>query len=177
MARKFARLYVNIWSDPDFVALHTDEQVVYLGLISSADISWCGVNPLLPQRFAGLAANLTEHKARRAFATLQETRFVIVDTDTAEIAARTFIRHDEVMRQPNIAKAMGRALGLVRSDRIREAILDELGREFATDPGLRGWASLQAAYPDIYDKAVAKASGNPSRKGSRKPSDNPNGKG
>lgn len=172
MARKHARILVSIWDDPDFVALTTAQQVTYFALLSSKDLSWCGVNPLLPQRFSGLASDLNERKARAAFDALADARFIVADHDTAEVAARTFVRHDDILNQPNVTKAMGRALGLVRSDRIRRAIVDELHRVHLESPDAKGWPSLRASYPDLYAE-VSKPSAKGCRKGSVNPSGNP----
>lgn len=162
MARKHARILVTIWDDPEFTALTSVQQVVYFAVISSKDISWCGVNPLLPQRFAGIASDITERKALAAFEMLEARRFVVADRATAEVAARTFVRHDEILRQPNVTKAMGRAYELVRSEVIRDSITTELGRSLRDDPDASGWASLRAAYPELFNEAKRKASPNPS---------------
>lgn len=168
MARKAARILVSIWDDQDFIALPAIQQVTYFAVLSSRDLSWCGVNPLLPQRFSRISADMTEAKAVRALDALAEARFVIVDRSTAEVAARTFVRHDEVLRSPNVSKAMCRALGDVRSERIRESVKDELGRLLAEEPDANGWASIRSAFPELFAEVSAKGSRNPSPKGSRK---------
>lgn len=164
MARKFGRLHVSTWDDSDYTSLTCTQQQVYNALYSSRDISWCGVLPLLPQRLAGLASDLTLTKVRAALSALDRARFVVVDEATAEICVRRFIHHDEVMAQPNVAKAMGRALSLVHSEKIRQCIIDELTRESDERPDLGGWASLAAAYPELSEEVHA----NPWRKGYRK---------
>lgn len=170
MARKHARILVSIWDDEDFVALTAVQQVVYFAVLSSKDLSWCGVNPLLPQRFAGIACDITERRALAAFDVLAERRFLIADHDTAEVAARTFVRHDDILQQPNVTKAMGRAIGLVRSHTIREAIIAELTRAHRELPDAKGWGSLRLAYPELFAEVIGKGSGNPSPNPSRKAS-------
>ena len=172
MARRHARILVSIWDDADFVALTSAQQVVYFAVLSSKDLSWCGVNPLLPQRFSRISSDLTERKAIAAFDVLTARRFLVADYGTAEVAARTFVRHDDILAQPNVAKAMGRAIGLVRSEAIRESILTELARTLEERPDAKGWPSLRAAYPELFAEVVAKGSENPSPN----PSGNPYGK-
>lgn len=168
MARKFARVLVSVWDDPDFVSLRTAEQHAYFAILSSRDISWCGVTPLLPQRFAPISADMTARKFTNALESLQAKRFVELDEGTAEILARSFVRHDDILRQPNVTKAMGRAFGLVRSESLQRTIIGELARAYRDDPEAKGWPSLREAYPDLFSSTVDKASRNPSRNPSRK---------
>ena len=170
MARKFARILISIWDDDDFLALRTADQHAYFALVSSSDLSWCGVAPLLPQRFSKIATDMTPRKFANALDALEAGRFVIIDRETAEVSARTFVRHDDILKMPNVTKAMGRAFGLVRSPAIRSAIVSELGRAYHDDPEARGWGSLEVAYPELFADVIAKGSrnpfGNPSRKAS-----------
>lgn len=162
MARKAARLLVSIWDDKDFTALPSVQQVVYLSILSSRDLSWCGVNPLLPQRFSGVSADMTERKAAAALDALAAARFLIIDRSTAEVAVRTFVRHDEVLRSPNVSKAMGRALGDVRSNGIRKAVKAELKRLWIEDSAANGWGAIRAAYPELFTEVTGNPSENPS---------------
>lgn len=162
MARKHARLLLSIWDDADFTALAPTEQSVYFGIISSRDLSWCGVAPLLPQRLVRNAAGLTERKIASALDRLCKDRFVVIDRDTAELAVRTFVRHDEIMRQPNVVKAMATALDRVHSDRLRDVILDEVARDYVENPGYPGWKTLENSFPMVSAKVHEKASRNPS---------------
>ena len=173
MARKHASILVSIWEDPDFIALPSLHQVVYFAVLSSRDLSWCGVNPYLPQRFKAMSADMTERRFTGAVEALDDARFLVLDRDTAEVAARTFVRHDDILNVPNVSKAMGRALQLVRSPRIRTSVISELARVHRERPDARGWASFAAAYPDLFSEVC----GIPSLKGSRNPSANPSAKG
>lgn len=168
MARKAARLLVSIWDDAEFTALCAVEQVIYFSVLSSRDLSWCGVNPLLPQRMSRISRDMNARKAERALEILAERRFLLIDHDTAEVAARTFVRHDDILSSPNVSKAMCRALEVVRSDHIRSAIFGELIRLHDEQPDARGWASIKGAFPDVFSQVSAKGSANPSANPSRK---------
>jgi len=177
MARKYGKSWVSRWDDADFVGLTSSQQAFYDALSTHPDISWCGVLPLVPTRFVGLASDYTEPKCRALIKALDKARFLVVDSRTGEMCVRTFIRWDEVLKVPNVTKAMGRAFYLVHSDRIREAILAELAKDLDDFPDLAGWPALQASYPELMDMVRATLDGNPSSNGSAKGSANPSVKG
>ena len=162
MARDHARLLVSIWSDEEFVTLKVAQQMTYLSLISSPDLSWCGVAPLLPQRTARLAADLTEAKVRAALDELQGRRFLVIDDATAEIAVRSYVRHDGILKQPNVTKAMVKALLRIHSDDVAGVIRDELARELRENPDAKGWPSVRSEQPELFAELQEKASQNPS---------------
>ena len=173
MARKHARLMVSVWDDEDFTSLTSIEQNVFFALISSRDLSWCGVAPYLPKRLIRNASDLTERKVVAAIERLRATRFVVVDADTDEILVRRFVHYDEVMKQPNVAKGMASATKRVHSQHLSTVILDELARELVEQPDFKGWASLRASFPELFDQVCSKAS----RKGFGNPSVTPLAKG
>ena len=130
MAREHARIYLSAWDDDDFLALTQAEQWAYWALLSSPDLSWCGVAPLLPQRLAKLSRDGNAAKISRALAGLEAQRFILIDSETVEVAVRTFVRHDGVMKQPNVLCAAIKAWGKVHSEPIREALRDEFRRAY-----------------------------------------------
>lgn len=166
MARKHARLMVSVWDDSDFVSLTSIEQNVFFALISSRDLSWCGVAPYLPKRLTRNASDLTERKVIAAIERLRATRFVVIDDDTDEILVRRFVHYDEVMKQPNVAKGMATAMKRVHSQHLSTVLVDELARELVEQPDFKGWAALRASFPELFaqvcEKATSKGSGNPS---------------
>lgn len=162
MARKHARLLLSIWDNDDFTRLAPAEQTVYFGLLTSRDLSWCGVAPLLPQRLVRNSHGMTERKVTTALDRLSKGRFIVIDRSTAELAVRTFVRHDEVMRQPNVAKAMATAFAKVHSERLQEVILDEVARDFIEHPEYPGWKALANCFPKVMGKVEEKACRNPS---------------
>lgn len=162
MARDHARLLVSIWDDPDFVSLATPAQSVYFSLISSPDLSWCGVAPLLPQRLIRNAFDLTERKVKQSMSDLAERRFLIIDPDTAEVLVRTYVRHDGILKQPNVTKALVRALDRVHSEALVEAVKVELGRLLSDEPDHKGWDTIRSGWPELFAELHAKATPNPS---------------
>lgn len=173
MARRHARLMVSVWDDDDFVSLTSIEQNVFFALISSRDLSWCGVAPYLPKRMARNASDLTERKVVAAIGKLEAERFVVIDNDTDEILVRRFVHYDEVMKQPNVAKGMATSLNRVHSQHLSSVIVSELAREMVEQPEFKGWASLRASFPELFEQVRAKGSA----KGSANPSVSPLPKG
>lgn len=147
MAREHARIFVSIWEDADFLALGMAEQWTYMALLSSPDLSWCGVLPLLPQRLGRLSRDGSPAKAAKALAGLGAARFVLVDEGTAEVCIRTYVRHDGVMKQPNVVCAAIKAWAKVHSDPIREAIREEFAKAYAE------------GFPEGFGEGFAKAFG------------------
>lgn len=162
MARDHARLLVSIWEDADWTSLDTASQTVYSALISSPDLSWCGIAPLLPQRIARGARDLTERKVRVAFTELTKRRFLVIDEETAEILVRSYVRHDGILKQPNVTKALVRALDRVHSDALAEAVKVELARLLTAEPTLRGWQTITEEWPQLFAELLAKGKPNPS---------------
>lgn len=131
MARDHARIWISIWDDADFTSLPIAHQRMYLALMSNEDINYVGVAPLLPGRLARKAADLTERKVMQSIDALADALFVIVDKTTSEVCVRTFIRHDGILKQPNVVRAMNKAYAKVHSETIRAAIREELPKALA----------------------------------------------
>lgn len=145
MAREHARLMTRIWFDDDWRTLSTDAQRVYLLAISQQDMSYAGVVPYRPKRWASLSKRTTVARIRSAVAELEAGGYVVVDEDTEELLVRTFIRHDRVLAVPNVARAMVRAYRAIVSDHLRDRVLGELARSYRTSTAEtreKGWGVL-----------------------------------
>ena len=160
MARNHARLLVSIWDDEDWLALTTSQQITYAALMSSEDLSWCGVALLTPQRLARTSVDMTERRVRANLKVLEAARFLVLDESTAEILVRSYVRHDDLLKQPNITKAMVKSLDRVRSADIRHAVIVELGRKYKEEPDLKGWHTIQGLRPELFEEVLANRSGN-----------------
>ena len=180
MPRTHVRMLTSIWDDDDWRALTTIQQQTYWAVLSSEDLSWCGVAPLLPQRLVKFASDLTERKVRAAISALADARFFVVDEATAEVLVRSYVRHDGIMKQPNVTKAMVGAYGKVHSANLQAVVISELGRLYREDPppprvepepGQRkpkktGWEILEDEFGLMFElivKASRNPFGNPSR--------------
>ena len=150
---KYVRVMRSIWTDPDWLALPSRSKMIYLQLISQANISKAGVLPTVPKRWASMYPDLDVDDVLSAIGDLESAGFVLVDDDTEELLVRTYMRYDEMYAQPNGRKAISAALDEIVSGTLRETVVEELA------------------------ELTGEGSGNPSRNPSGKGSGNPSGKG
>lgn len=130
MAREHGRVFVNIWSDPDWISLTERAQRTYILALSQPDLSYAGVLATRYRRWSGFAADSSVTKIRRSVTELEATGFVMTDDSTEEMWIRTFVRHDGILTFPNVTKAMVKGFRAIQSPSIRAAFLDELVDEF-----------------------------------------------
>lgn len=185
MPRTRAMILTSIWSDPDFVALSPATKLVYLALLSQPDVNHLGLLSIAYSRWARALRGSVEW-VRECVEELEEARFLVVDHETDQLLIRTFMRHDGVIKQPNILRAAASALGEVFSVKIAEALHQELALIDDSDyPASVGpiLATMRAQLKGIAAKGSPNPSpnpsGNPSAKGlakaSKKGSENPLG--
>ena len=112
---------------------------------------------------------------------LARNLYIVVDEETEEVLIRSFVRHDGLMKQPNMAVAMVKAARSIASRNIRAVLVHELLRLREDHPDLKGWAAAEellsgrstdpSSYPTGYPSE--NPSENPSGKGEPNPSENP----
>lgn len=147
MARDHARVLVSIWGDADWRELPAAAQRLYILALSQPELSYAGVVPYLPGRWSGFCSDTSQPAIRRGIATLVDRRYVVLDDSTDELFLRTFVRHDNVLRFPNVAVSMARAFRQISSPTIRSAFLEEL-HDLAERPDtkdLPGWTRNEVA--------------------------------
>ena len=153
MAREYARYLTMTHRDDDWCALSTVHHDCYMALLSSDDISWAGVVPYLPSRYARLASDLTERKVIKVWDELAEHDMIVIDKGTAEILVRTFLKHDNVLSKPNLTKAFITAHTKVHSPKLLKAIDYELAKLLETHPTMSGWGKpFQALSQEQFDE-------------------------
>ncbi|MFT7836943.1 hypothetical protein Q5530_12405 [Saccharothrix sp. BKS2] len=128
MARDHARLYVHIWTDPDFVELSAVAKLIYLQLVSQPKLAYSGVLDLAAKRWALAHPDLDLAAVRSALAELDAARFIVVDQETEEVLVRSFIRRDELWKQPNVLRGALRVAFEIVSPILRAALARELRR-------------------------------------------------
>lgn len=128
MARNYAQIKVSIWSDDDFRAMSPQAQHLYFVILTSATTNVAGVADWRPKRIASLAGGWTEREVRKAAQELADANYIVIDDDTEEVAVRTFIRHDGVLRSFKSAKGMATCWARVYSTRIKASIAHECRR-------------------------------------------------
>jgi hypothetical protein len=180
MARDHARVKLTIWADDDFRALSPPAQHLYFVLLTSPKLDYCGATDWRPARIAQLAGGWSPQSVEIAGQELAETGYIVVDADAEEVLLRSFVRHDELMEQPNLAVAMKKAHMSLASSVLRGVVIHELMRLRTDKPDLKGWVKLGGWVDDQTPFDPSKrppfqASGNPSGKGKANPSGNPSG--
>lgn len=125
---EYGKLFARIWSDPQFIALDARPQQVYCLLISFSTRNLAGVLPLTLKRWIKCTADAIVDNFTQALITLAANDFIVVDWDTEEVLIRTFIRNDEVYRQPNLMKSALKYARQVESEALRWVLHDELHR-------------------------------------------------
>ena len=179
MARDHAEITLTMWGDDDWRKLTPAAQHLYLLLLTSPSLSFCGVADWRPARIAKLAGDWTENAVREAASELATRLYLVIDEDSEEALIRSFIRHDGLMKKPNVAIAMATAHAGVASPLLRGVIVHELRRLHDEQPNLKGWvpekvrAILQRESVDPSTNPSANPSLNPSAKGLPNPSGNP----
>ena len=192
MARTEARIFTSIWSDPDFLSLTRDAQGLYMFLLSQRELSYCGVMPLRPSRWAPKAAGLTVADVERGLKELEGTAypsaypapgeggrqpFIITDSDTGEIFVRSLLRRDSAWKQPNLLKQAMASSEEIESPRIRTALLAEVRRLPADESPSVQVKTLVAEWAEILAQGTAYPSAYPKPDPPGNPSDNPSGNG
>lgn len=158
MPRDHARIQTARWRDSDWRGLTVDAQWTYDAVLSQEGISYVGVLDYFPGRIADLAAGMTAKRVESAVKLLESERFVILDRNTQELCARTFVRHDGVLARVNMGKAMGRALARVVSMDVRSAVIDELAKCYRDDMKAAGWQGFAELFPDDFGVVIERAS-------------------
>lgn len=123
MARSYAPIYTSIWHDENFLALSAQAQRVYFLALSQPNITYCGVVSFTAKRWGLLAANTTPKAIEKAVQELEGAGFVMLDDDTEELWIRSFVKHNGVLRQPQLVRSMQRAYTEIHSPAIRAAFL------------------------------------------------------
>ena len=181
MARDHARVELSIWADDDWLDLTPGAQHLYLVILTHPDRSFAGLVDWRPNRLRAMASHWDPDDFKRAAEELARNLYLVVDEETEEVLIRSFVRHDGLMKQPNMAVAMVKAARSIASRGIRAVLVHELLRLREDEPDLKGWAAAEellsgrsadpSGYPTGYPSG--NPSGNPSGKGESNPSDNP----
>lgn len=139
MARDHARVSLSVWADDDWRDLSPAAQHLYFVLLTQPSLSYAGVADWRPARLRALASPWHREHFDQAAAELARNLYVVVDEDTEEVLIRSFVRHDGLMKQRNMAVSMVRAYEAIASKGIRGVFVHELARLRESEPELSGW--------------------------------------
>lgn len=143
MARDHSRIDLKIWNDDDWLDLSNDAQYLYFVMLTSPGLTFAGVMDWRPARIRALARGWSQEIFNRASAELAKNLFIVVDEDTEEALIRSFVRHDGLMKQRNMAVAMVRGFEAIASRSIRGVFVHELTRLREDQPELKGWPACE----------------------------------
>lgn len=142
--RDFAQIKLSIWNDDSFLDLSSDAQLLYFVLISHPTMNRAGVGTWHAGRLSGLCASWSRPVVESAARELIDGLFIVIDEDTDEFLVRTFVRHDGLMKQRNLATTMAREFAAVGSRAIKGVVVWELRRLHEEYPEFKGWESDEA---------------------------------
>lgn len=157
MARNYAKIHTNIWSDEHFKSLHRDLQHMYLVLVSQPRLGLSGLLDYFPQRLAGVSYSMTIDDVEADIKGLEDERYIVIDRDTSELLVRSFMRRDEVFKTPNVAVAAVREYAEVMSEKVRDAIETELVRCRQMWPNEGIWNRISDDNPALVSRVTERA--------------------
>lgn len=128
MANAAGMLKESIWRDKEFRALPRTAQATYAQLISQKELDRAGILPLQVEKWAKGCDEITAEDLAADLKVLEQHRFVFVDHDADELLVRSYMRHCDIARYPNILKNALRCAGMVASEKIRHELAAELRR-------------------------------------------------
>lgn len=183
MAGEHTKMNRDIWSSDEFLDLSRNAQHLYFVLWTHPKRSFCGSVDWHPGRLAAFASDLTTDLVIESAIELARNLFVAVDLDTEEALVRSWIKHDGLYRQPNMAVAMAKDRAGLASRGLRGIVVHEVAKLVIAEPDLSGWKRDQVVSM-LAQKAVnptdfwaaspwANPTGNPSVNPSGNPSVNP----
>jgi hypothetical protein len=148
-------------------------------LVSQSNLDYAGLLPLTVNRWAKKAKDTTPEQVQAWLDELDDALYVVMDDDTAELLIRTFIRNDEVWKQPNVMVSAARCAVAAGSRRIRRHLATEAARMLLfpdLKPGsARALAGMVEDLPEPFPTPDENPSGDPSPNPSDNPSGNPRG--
>lgn len=169
MAREHANIRLDMWGDADWRRLSRDAQWLYELLLTHPDTNRAGVSDWRPGRLAKMAAGTSADDVRRMGAELVARLFLVIDEETEEVAIRSYVKYDGVLKQPNLSVTMANDWTAVASERIRAVIAFEVQKLRKSRGDLPGWKSerqletlLTAPAIDIRHASPVDPSGDPS---------------
>jgi hypothetical protein len=118
----------GIWRDKHWRKLSRSAQCTYMQLLSQKEIDCAGILPLQADKWAQGCDAMSVDDMWADLNELQDERFFLFDLDTFEGFVRSYMRHSNVLKVPNMLKSALRSAVLVASDVLRVELAAELRR-------------------------------------------------
>lgn len=146
MAREYVRIRISISDDEEFEELIPEAQWLYLRvLLPEPSLNYAGVGDWRPNRLVGKAKGIDLTYILRGAADLEERRYALFDVATEEVLVRTFIRNDELLRNPKMAPAVVKGYQSTASKMLKSAVLAEIAKAHDEHPEYTSWAHKDTA--------------------------------
>lgn len=140
MAREYARIRISIAEDDEFEDLSPAAQWLYLRvLLPEPSLNYAGVCDWRPNRLLRKALGIDLAYILTSAAELEEQRYVLFDAPTEQALIRTYIRGDELLRNPKMALAVVSGYQETASDPLRAFIVSEIQRDKEEHPDYSSW--------------------------------------
>ena len=140
MAREYARIRLSIAEDDEFENLSPAAQWLYLRvLLPDPSLNYAGVCDWRPNRLLRKARGIDLPYILTSAAELEERRYVLFDGPTEQALIRTYIRGDELLRNPKMALAVVSGYQETASDPLRAFIVSEIQRDKDEHPDYSSW--------------------------------------
>lgn len=140
MPREYARIRLSIAEDEDFEDLTPAAQWLYLRvLLPDPSLNNAGVCDWRPNRLIGKANGIDLAYILDAAAELEQQRYVLFDVATEEALIRTYIRNDELLRNPKMALSVVSGYQATASKTLRAFIVTEVLKARDEHPEFSSW--------------------------------------
>lgn len=140
MAREYARIRLSIADDEEFEELLPEAQWLYLRvLLPDPSLNYAGIADWRPNRLINKARGIDANYILTAAADLEERRYALFDVDTEEVLIRTYIRVDELLRNPKMAVAVVSGYQSTASKVLRAFIVSEIQKAKEEQPDYSSW--------------------------------------
>ena len=130
MARNYARISTDIWTgDNDWRKLSIRDQWLYKLLTTQKKLSLAGSLDIRLKAWSRYSSDVNEDGLLESLESLVEHRFIDVDWDTDELAIRTFVEHDDVLKNRNLGKGMWAAWEAIESEKLQRFLVENFPDE------------------------------------------------
>jgi len=128
MARSFGKLWWSLFQDEHFCAQPILDKLLFTVLLGQQAFSYAGMSPIQLRKWAKGCRPASDLEIKAALIRLERNRYVFTDSETEEVLIRSFIRNDEVEKQPNLLISALSSAAEVESPKLAAVLLAELDR-------------------------------------------------
>lgn len=132
MAREYVKSWFAMFTDEDFARQPYSDKWLYQVLLGQPALNYAGVQPINMRRWRkAMATDLgvpSESDLEKVLIRMERRGYVFTDENTGEVLVRSFMRVDQVYKQPNTFKSGLRALAHIESPKLAAVMLSELSR-------------------------------------------------